>query len=81
MDVRTPAGAMRARARFSEKLDPRVVVGEHGWWQAAPEAPDRRETKGDEEHASRARERAMNQQRHTEEERERRLERLELACE
>jgi hypothetical protein len=20
-------------ARFSEKLDPRVVVGEHGWWQ------------------------------------------------
>jgi len=31
--VRTATGAMRARARFSESLDPRVVVGEHGWWQ------------------------------------------------
>jgi len=28
---------MRARARFSEKLDPRVVVGEHGWWQGCDE--------------------------------------------
>jgi anaerobic selenocysteine-containing dehydrogenase len=28
VDVRTPADGMRARARFSEKLDPRVVVGE-----------------------------------------------------
>jgi anaerobic selenocysteine-containing dehydrogenase len=35
--VRTPAGGMRARARFSEKLDPRVVVGEHGWWQGCEE--------------------------------------------
>jgi anaerobic selenocysteine-containing dehydrogenase len=35
--VRTPAGGMRARARFSEKLDPRVVVGEHGWWQGCDE--------------------------------------------
>jgi anaerobic selenocysteine-containing dehydrogenase len=32
--VETPAGAMRARARLNDKLDPRVVVGEHGWWQA-----------------------------------------------
>jgi anaerobic selenocysteine-containing dehydrogenase len=32
--VETPAGGMRARARFNDKLDPRVVVGEHGWWQA-----------------------------------------------
>jgi anaerobic selenocysteine-containing dehydrogenase len=31
--VETPAGGMRARARLNDKLDPRVVVGEHGWWQ------------------------------------------------
>ena len=37
VDVRTPAGGMRARARFSDKLDPRVVVGEHGWWQGCDE--------------------------------------------
>jgi anaerobic selenocysteine-containing dehydrogenase len=37
VDIRTPAGGMRARARFSEKLDPRVVVGEHGWWQGCDE--------------------------------------------
>src|SRR6266700_583165 len=37
VDVRTPAGGMRARARFSETLDPRVVVGEHGWWQGCDE--------------------------------------------
>ena len=28
---------MRARARFNDALDPRVVVGQHGWWQACPE--------------------------------------------
>jgi anaerobic selenocysteine-containing dehydrogenase len=37
VDVRTPAGGMRARARFSEQLDQRVVVGEHGWWQGCDE--------------------------------------------
>jgi anaerobic selenocysteine-containing dehydrogenase len=37
VDVRTPAGGMRARARFSPQLDPRVVVGEHGWWQGCDE--------------------------------------------
>jgi len=37
VDVRTPSGGMRARARFSPQLDPRVVVGEHGWWQACDE--------------------------------------------
>jgi anaerobic selenocysteine-containing dehydrogenase len=37
VDVRTPAGGMRARARFSDNLDPRVVVGEHGWWQGCDE--------------------------------------------
>jgi anaerobic selenocysteine-containing dehydrogenase len=31
--VETPAGGMRARARLNDQLDPRVVVGEHGWWQ------------------------------------------------
>jgi anaerobic selenocysteine-containing dehydrogenase len=35
--VETPAGGMRARARFNDELDPRVVVGEHGWWQACDE--------------------------------------------
>jgi anaerobic selenocysteine-containing dehydrogenase len=33
VSVETPAGGMRARARFNDQLDPRVVVGEHGWWQ------------------------------------------------
>jgi anaerobic selenocysteine-containing dehydrogenase len=32
--VETRAGAMRARAHLNPNLDPRVVVGEHGWWQA-----------------------------------------------
>jgi anaerobic selenocysteine-containing dehydrogenase len=33
VEVETPVGAMRARARLSDTLDRRVVVGEHGWWQ------------------------------------------------
>ena len=37
VDVETPAGAMRVRARLNDKLDPRVVVGEHGWWEACAE--------------------------------------------
>jgi anaerobic selenocysteine-containing dehydrogenase len=37
VSVETEAGAMRARARLNADIDPRVVVGEHGWWQAAPE--------------------------------------------
>ena len=28
---------MRAKARLNERLDPRVVVGEHGWWQSCQE--------------------------------------------
>jgi hypothetical protein len=28
---------MWARARFNDKVDPRVVVGEHGWWQSCDE--------------------------------------------
>ena len=29
----TPHGQVRARTRFSPKLDPRVVSATHGWWQ------------------------------------------------
>ena len=36
--VETQTGAMRARALLNGNIDSRVVVGEHGWWQAAPEA-------------------------------------------
>jgi anaerobic selenocysteine-containing dehydrogenase len=35
--IETPEGEVRARARFNENLDLRVVVGEHGWWQACAE--------------------------------------------
>jgi anaerobic selenocysteine-containing dehydrogenase len=31
--IETPAGSVRARAHLNADLDPRVVVGEHGWWQ------------------------------------------------
>jgi anaerobic selenocysteine-containing dehydrogenase len=37
VSIETPEGKMRARARLNEHLDPRVVVGDHGWWQACPE--------------------------------------------
>lgn len=32
--LETPNGAMRARLRLNGTLDTRVVVGEHGWWDA-----------------------------------------------
>jgi anaerobic selenocysteine-containing dehydrogenase len=35
--IETPEGSVRARARLNEDLDPRVVIGEHGWWQACTE--------------------------------------------
>lgn len=35
--IETPDGSVRARARFNAELHPRVVVGEHGWWQACRE--------------------------------------------
>lgn len=35
--IETPNGRVRARARFDKSLDPRVVCGSHGWWQACPE--------------------------------------------
>jgi anaerobic selenocysteine-containing dehydrogenase len=33
----TPHGSVRARARFNPSLDPQVVCGQHGWWQACAE--------------------------------------------
>lgn len=36
--VETPEGSVRARARLDGSLDPRVVCGQHGWWQASPAA-------------------------------------------
>ena len=30
-------GRIRARARLNDSLEPRVVCGQHGWWQACPE--------------------------------------------
>jgi hypothetical protein len=35
--LETPHGSIRARARFNASLDPQVVVGQHGWWQACSE--------------------------------------------
>jgi anaerobic selenocysteine-containing dehydrogenase len=35
--IETPEGSVRARARLNESLDPRVVCGQHGWWQACRE--------------------------------------------
>jgi anaerobic selenocysteine-containing dehydrogenase len=37
VNVSTPAGSMRATARLNDTLDPRVVIGEHGWWEACKE--------------------------------------------
>jgi anaerobic selenocysteine-containing dehydrogenase len=34
VSIETPEGSIRARARLNDSLDPDVVVGEHGWWQA-----------------------------------------------
>jgi anaerobic selenocysteine-containing dehydrogenase len=35
--IETPLGSVRARAKLNTNLDERVVVGQHGWWQACPE--------------------------------------------
>jgi anaerobic selenocysteine-containing dehydrogenase len=37
VDVETPAGGMRVKARLNDKLHPRVVVAEHGWWEGCRE--------------------------------------------
>ncbi|MCK6452491.1 MAG: molybdopterin-dependent oxidoreductase [Alphaproteobacteria bacterium] len=36
VEVVSPKGRIRLRARFDRALDPRVVVGQYGWWQASP---------------------------------------------
>lgn len=33
----TPRGSVRARAKLNASLDPQVVFGQHGWWQACDE--------------------------------------------
>jgi anaerobic selenocysteine-containing dehydrogenase len=35
--IETPEGSVRARARLNADLDPNVVCGQHGWWQACEE--------------------------------------------
>jgi anaerobic selenocysteine-containing dehydrogenase len=37
VSVETPEGSVRARARLNDSLEPRVVCGQHGWWQACPD--------------------------------------------
>jgi anaerobic selenocysteine-containing dehydrogenase len=37
VSIETPEGRVRARAHLNADLDPRVVVGEHGWWQGCAE--------------------------------------------
>jgi anaerobic selenocysteine-containing dehydrogenase len=37
VDIETPNGSVRARARFNATLDRNVVCGQHGWWQACSE--------------------------------------------
>jgi anaerobic selenocysteine-containing dehydrogenase len=35
--IETPEGSVRARAKLNDSLDPQVICGQHGWWQACPE--------------------------------------------
>jgi anaerobic selenocysteine-containing dehydrogenase len=35
--IETPLGGVRSRAKFNASLDPGVVCGQHGWWQACEE--------------------------------------------
>ena len=37
VSIETPQSSMRARANLNADIDPRVVVGEHGWWQGCVE--------------------------------------------
>jgi len=37
VSVETPEGRIRARAWLNDNLEPRVVCGQHGWWQACPD--------------------------------------------
>lgn len=33
--IETPGGSVRARAKLNDALEPNVVCGQHGWWQAS----------------------------------------------
>jgi anaerobic selenocysteine-containing dehydrogenase len=35
--IESPSGGMRARARFNNSLDPRVICAPHGWWEPCSE--------------------------------------------
>jgi len=35
--IESPLGSVRARAAINDTLEPNVVCGQHGWWQACPE--------------------------------------------
>ena len=37
VSIDTPKGSVRARAKLNAHLDPEVVFGQHGWWQACEE--------------------------------------------
>jgi anaerobic selenocysteine-containing dehydrogenase len=37
VSLETPLGSVRARAKLNGTLDPQVVFGQHGWWQACDE--------------------------------------------
>jgi anaerobic selenocysteine-containing dehydrogenase len=37
VQIETPLGSVRARAKMNDTLAPDVVCGQHGWWQACPE--------------------------------------------
>lgn len=37
VQIETPNGSVRARARLNDSLKPDVVCGQHGWWQACSE--------------------------------------------
>ncbi|MEZ0578155.1 molybdopterin-dependent oxidoreductase [Nocardioides sp. MH1] len=37
VSIATPLGSVRARAKLNAHLDPQVVFGQHGWWDACGE--------------------------------------------
>jgi anaerobic selenocysteine-containing dehydrogenase len=39
VDIESPRGRIRQRAKLSDGIDPRVVVAEHGWWFPEESAP------------------------------------------
>jgi anaerobic selenocysteine-containing dehydrogenase len=37
VQISTPGGTVRARAKLNANLDPSVICGQHGWWQGCSE--------------------------------------------